>query len=170
MLDRLIDLLIQCVGWFVPFCVIDDFEKAIVLRFGRYHRTLEPGFHWLVPLEVERVISDNVVPRLLNLGAQSLTTQDGHQVVIGAIVTARIHDIKKSILDVENVDAAVQDSCYAEIASVVHAHTWDEMQAEGINEELRIACRKRAFGYGVEIMRVQASDLARCKTLRLIQA
>jgi hypothetical protein len=85
------------------------------------------------------------------------------------ILTARIHDIRKSLLEVENVDAAVQDSCYAEIARVVHEHSWAELQAESLNDELLRACRKRAFGFGIEIMRTQVSDLTRCKTLRLIQ-
>jgi len=169
MLDRLIDLVLQWVGFFVPFVVIDQFERGIVLRFGVFHRELDPGFHWIIPFEVERVITDNVVPRTLNLGAQSLTTRDGAQIVLGVILTARIHDIQKSILDVENVDTAVQDSCYAEIARVVHEHTWDELQAESLNDELLKACRKRAFSYGVEIMRTQVSDLTRCKSLRLIQ-
>jgi regulator of protease activity HflC (stomatin/prohibitin superfamily) len=169
MLDRLIDLLLQWVSFFVPFVVIDQFERAVVLRFGVMHRELDPGFHWIIPFEVERVIADNVVPRTMNLGAQSLTTKDGAQIVLGVIVTARIHDIQKSLLEVENVDTAVQDSCYAEVARVVHENTWEEMQAESINDELLKACRKRAFTYGVEIMRTQLSDLARCKTLRLMQ-
>jgi regulator of protease activity HflC (stomatin/prohibitin superfamily) len=170
MLDRLIELLLQWIGFFIPFCVIDQFEQAVVLRFGRLSRVLGPGFHWLIPFEVERVIADNVVPRTMNLGAQSLTTKDGQSIVLGVIVTARIHDIQKAILEVENVDTAVQDSCYAEVARVVHEHTWEEMQAESINDDLLKACRRRAFSYGVEIMRTQASDLTRCKTLRLISA
>jgi regulator of protease activity HflC (stomatin/prohibitin superfamily) len=170
MFDRVIDLLLQWIGFFIPFVVIDQFEEAVVLRFGVMHRKLMPGFHWVIPFEVERVIADNVVPRTMNLGAQSLTTKDGAQIVLGVIITARIHDIAKSVLEVENVDGAVQDSCYAEVARVVHEHTWDEMQAESINDDLLKACRKRAFGYGVEIMRTQLSDLARCKTLRLISA
>jgi regulator of protease activity HflC (stomatin/prohibitin superfamily) len=168
MLDRLIDLLLQWVGFFRFWEIIDHYERAVVLRLGHFHRELDPGFHWIWPFNVERVIADNVVPRTMNLGAQSLTSKDGHQIVLGVIVTARIHDIQKAILDVENVDAAVQDSCYAEVARVVHEHTWDEMQAEGINDELLKACRKRAFTYGVEIMRTQVSDLARSKTMRLI--
>lgn len=169
MLDRLIDLLLQWVGWLVPFTVIDAFERAVVLRLGKFNRELPPGFHWIIPFEVDRVISDNVVPRTINLSAQSLTTSDGAQIVIGVIVTARIHDIQKALLEVETVDEALQDSCYAEIARVVHEHTWEELQADSINDALQKACRKRAFTYGVEILRAQVSDLARCKSLRLIQ-
>lgn len=169
MLDRLIDLLLQWVDWFVPFAVVDAFERAVVLRLGVFRRELAPGFHWVMPFGIDRVIADNVVPRTLNLAAQSLTTSDGSQIVIGVIVTARIHDIQKALLEVETVDEALQDSCYAEIARVVHEHTWEELQADSINDALLKACRKRAFTYGVEILRAQVSDLARCKSLRLIQ-
>jgi regulator of protease activity HflC (stomatin/prohibitin superfamily) len=170
MLDRLIDLILQWVGWFVPFLVVDAFEQAVVLRLGNYHRTLGPGFHWIIPFGVERAITDNVVPRTRNLGPQSLTTQDRCLIVLAAVVTLRIHDIRKSVLEVEDVDDAVSDSCYAEIAAVVHRHTWEELQGDDIGDELLRACRKRAFQYGVEVMRVQLSDRAKTRTYRLMQS
>ena len=169
MLDRLIDLLLQWVSFFVPFVVIDDFERGVVLRFGRFNRVLEPGFHWIVPFEVDRVLVDNVVPRTMNMGAQSLTTSDGVQVALGLILTCRIHDIRKALLEVEGVDDAVRDCCYAEVGGIVHQHTWQEMQVEEINEDMLRACRRRAFQYGVEVMRVQISDLAKTRTYRLMQ-
>jgi regulator of protease activity HflC (stomatin/prohibitin superfamily) len=169
MLDRLIDLILQWVEWLLPFAVIDQFERGVVLRLGVFQRLVEPGFHWVVPFGIDRVLTDNVVPRTHNLGAQSLPTKDGHMIVLSAVVTLRIHDVKKAILEVEHVDDAVKDSCYAEIATVVHRHTWDEIQGgEDIADELLRACRKRAFQYGVEVMRVQLSDLAKTRTYRLM--
>ena len=167
MFDRLFDIILQFLDLFRFWEVVDQYERGIVLRLGKFQRELDPGVHLLIPFGVDRAIKDNVVPRTMNLGAQSLTTADGVQVVIGVVVTARIHDIQKSILEVETVDEAVVDACYAETASVVHGHTWEQLQAGDIDEKLRQACRKRAWSYGVEIMRTQISDLSRCRSLRL---
>ena len=167
MFDRIIDLLLQWVGWFVPFVVIDQFERAVVLRFGHYHRKLEPGFHWIIPLEVEKVLADNVVPRTANLTTQSLVTKDGKLVVLGAVVTARIEDIVAATLEVEGVDDALQDSCYGAIGTLVAASTWEEVCREEFAHELTKACRKPARKFGIDIMRVQLSDLTLAKTLRI---
>lgn len=169
MLDRLIDLLLQWISFFIPFVVIDQFERGVVLRFGRFNRELEPGFHWIIPFEVERVIVDNVVPRTVNLGSQSLTTKDGKIVVVGGVVTARIRDIQKSTLEVEGVDDALQDSCYGAIGSLVAAHSWEEVQNEAFSETLTKACRRQAWRFGIEIDRVQLSDLSLASALRLHQ-
>lgn len=169
MLDRLIDLFVQSLQLFQFWAIVTDFERGVVLRFGVFHRELGPGFHWLIPFAVEDLLVDNVVPRTMNLGAQSLTTKDGAQIGLGIIITARINDVRKAILEVEHLDDAVRDSCYAEVAHVVHSHTWDELQSDDVDDELLKACRKRARSYGVEVMRVQLSDLAKTRTYRLMQ-
>lgn len=169
MFERLIDLLLQSIAFFIPFVVIDHFEEAVVLRFGKYHRTLVAGFHWIIPFQVERVIADNVVPRTVNLQAQSLTTHEGRMVMVAGVVTAAIRDIKKSTLEVEGVDHALQDSCYGAIGSLVAAASWEQVQHPDFSEELTKACRKQAWRFGIEIQRVQLSDLTLSKTLRIVQ-
>jgi regulator of protease activity HflC (stomatin/prohibitin superfamily) len=169
MFERLLDLILQSIAFFIPFVVIDQFEEAVVLRFGKFHRTLGPGFHWIIPFQIERGISDNVVPRTLNLQAQSLTTKEGRMVMVAAVVTASIRDIQKATLEVEGVDHALQDSCYGAIGMLVAAATWEEVQSADFSEALTKACRKQAWRFGIEIQRVQLSDLTLSKTLRIMQ-
>jgi membrane protease subunit HflK len=166
-LDRLIDLILQSLSFLVPFAVVDQYEEAIVLRFGKFHRQLEPGFHWIWPLRVERVILDNVVPRTVNLGAQSLTTLDGKSIVVAGVVTARIRDVKKATLEVESVDHALRDSCYGAIGMHVSGNTWAHLCTEESSEALSKACLKLAWRYGIEIEKVQLSDLTYSKSLAL---
>ncbi|AEJ61951.1 HflK protein [Spirochaeta thermophila DSM 6578] len=40
--------------FFTSFFVVDQTEEAVVLRFGRYHRTVGPGLHWKLPLGIDR--------------------------------------------------------------------------------------------------------------------
>jgi regulator of protease activity HflC (stomatin/prohibitin superfamily) len=167
MLDKLIDLFVQFLSAFRFIYVVDEYEQGVVLRMGRFHRELQPGWHLVWPFYIERVIVDNVVPRTMNMGTMSLTTRDGVQVGIGIIATARIHNIQKALLGVESVDDAMRDVCYAEVAKTVHTHSWEELQSEDINDVMLRACRPRAFSYGVEIIRVQISDLTKGKSLFL---
>jgi len=170
MFDRLIDLILGSLQAFVFFVVIDEYEKGVILRLGRYHRTIEPGFHFIAPLFIDRVLADTVVPTTKVLGTQSLTTQDGISVVLEAVVTYRTHDVKRLLLEVENAEAAMRDACYGVISRAVTYAQWDDLRTEAFTEQLTKAVRKRAFGFGIEVQAVQLGDLARSKSIRLWQA
>lgn len=170
MFDRLIDILLQFIDLFRFFIVIDEFERAVVLRLGRYHKSLEPGLHFMLPFNVDNAIVDNVVPRTVNLGAQGLTTKDGKTITLSAVVTAQIRDIRKATLEVERVNDALTDSCYATIGDLVIAHDWEDVRKPEFSDTLLKACRKQAFRYGIEILRVQLTDLTPSRALRLFQA
>lgn len=167
MFERILDKLMEAVQFFMFWVVIRDYERAVVLRFGRYHRTLKPGFHWVWPLGIEDALHDNIVPRTVSLSAQSLTTRDNKQIVVSAVVTASISDIKKALLKVEGVDHALMDACYAAIAQSVSRADWSTLATEEFGEALTEACRLQAGQYGVEIERVQLADLSMCKSIRL---
>lgn len=169
MFDRLIELLAQFGQWFLPFTVIDHFERGVVLRLGTYHRTLEPGFHWMWPFGIERAIADNVAWRTGTPGVQSLLTKDNKAISIRVVVTARITDIRTALLEVEGMDHAMMDSVSGAVAAYVSAHAWDEIIAEEAPNELAKACRRRAKTFGIEIDRVQLADLTPARAIRLLQ-
>ena len=169
MLDRLIDFLLSCIRLFEFWIVVDAYQKAVVLRFGRFHRELDPGLHWMVPFGIDRALTDSVVPRTINLGPQSLTTRDGRSVVVSAVVTCRVANIKQALLEVEGVNHAVRDASFAEIAGVVLRTDWERLSHADLGEELAAACHKRARKWGIEIIRVQLSDVALSRSLRLWQ-
>src|SRR6185295_11325301 len=103
MFDRLFDIVFQFLDLFKFWVVLDPFEQGVVLRLGKYQRTVSEGFHFVYPFNVDNVLVDNVVPRTINLGEQGLTTKDGKTITVSAVVTAKISDIRKALLDVEHV-------------------------------------------------------------------
>lgn len=167
MFDWLKDLLMAGYEWLVPFAVVEAYEEGVVLRFGKFHRTLSPGIHWVVPFGVERVITDEVVPRVINLNSQSLTTRDDKSVVVGGAVTLSILNIKKAMLNVKTVHQAVADSCCGVIGQAVHDSDWADLSGDKFIEELTGKCREYAKKYGISIERVQLTDLAKMRALRL---
>ena len=169
MFDRLFDFLAQVWQYLIPCVVVDQYERAVVLRWGKYHRTLEPGFHLRWPIG-EAVFSANVVANTSNLGAQSLTTSDGKAAVVSAIVTWKVNDIQKFLLEVEGQTEAVMDLAYGAIAEWVLAHPWDEICRKDASERITRLVRRRSAEYGIEIVRVQLSDVAQCRSVRLWNA
>ena len=64
-------------GLFQFWTIVDQYERGVVLRLGKYLRTIEPGFHWLLPLGIDRAILHEVILTTRQLDEQSLTTYDG---------------------------------------------------------------------------------------------
>lgn len=167
MLDRLISLAQQLVGLFRFAAVVNDYEAGVVLRLGHFHRKLGPGFHFMLPFGIEQVYTDNCVPSTLSLGPQSLTTRDGVSVVVSGIVTWRIHDIRKMLLEVEDAESVLTDSAYGLIGDSVRAAEWAEVQAPEFAAALTSVIRQKAFRWGIKVSAVQLSDVSRSKSLRL---
>ena len=161
------DLLVAWYEWLIPFTVIDAYEEAVVLRLGKYDRNLDPGFHLIIPFGIERAISDEVVTRVVNLSSQSLTTLDGVPVVVGGAVTMSIFNIKKAMLSVKTVQQAIADSCCGVIGQSVRGTRWDNLTSDEFNQELTRRCHEYAKKYGITIERVQLTDLAKMRALRL---
>lgn len=168
MLDRLIELIIQFLGLFKFWHVVDPYEEALVLRLGKLHRHLLCGPHWIIPFGVERTLDEHVVPAVRVLENESATTLDGKSIGFRAVVTYRVRDIEKVLLEVEDGNHAVVDACAGEVARVLRESTWAEINTVEFLDKVTAAARKRGFRFGVEIMSIQFTALVLCRSIRLM--
>lgn len=170
MFDRLVDFVVQFADLFRFWVVLNPYEQGVLLRLGRFVRVVEPGLHFIWPFHVDHLIYQSVVPTTHSLGNESITSKDGKGVGFHAIITYKIHDIEKAMLEVSDTDHAVRDACAGEIGRVLRDHDWrDIIGSAEILDKLTAACRKRGFRYGIEIMSVQLAGLALVKSIRLMQ-
>ena len=157
--DRLIDLIVEFLEFFRFCTIVDAYQQAVVLRLGKYHKILEPGWHFLIPCYIDKALPATVVTNTTKLGSQSLTTKDDKSVVLAAVVTWEVRDIKKYLLSVEGDKEAMEDTAYGSIATYVLSHNWSELITQTAMDEITATVRKKAFKYGIEIQLVQFSDL-----------
>jgi regulator of protease activity HflC (stomatin/prohibitin superfamily) len=170
MFDRLVELLIQFADLFRFWKILDPYEQGVLIRLGKFVRIVEPGLSWIYPFGVDSVMHESVVPTTHSLGNESIITKDGKGVGYHAVVTYRIRDIKKAMLEISDTDHAVRDACSGEVGRVFREHNWcDIIGSEAFLDELTSACRKRGWRYGIEIMSIQLAGLALVKSIRLMQ-
>ena len=170
MFGKLIDFLVSVLDLFRFWTVIDPFELGIVLRLGRYSRTIKPGFHLLWPLAIEEVLSENVVPTTTNLSEQVLTCRDGVSIVAATMVRWSISDVRKTLLEVEDADEVLEDTCYGQTTKIIASLTWDEVieSVTDLEEKLLSAMRRRSHKWGIKVHEVSFTDLAKAKVLRVV--
>ena len=170
MLDRVIHLVTEFAYLFRIFTVIRDYERAVVLRAGKYHRTLGPGAHWVLPLAVDEVICETVTPRTTNLPKQTLETSDGVQVTLSWIVRWRVVDIRKFLLESPEHSEIMLDSTLGAVSEVVGKYTYDELHRGRVRKVLLRRVRDNASVWGIRVQSIQLQDRARSQLLRWISA
>jgi len=167
MLERLVEFIIDILGAFVFWAILQPYERGVLIRLGSFKRTLGPGIHWVIPFYIDNVETDNVVPTTSNLLAQSLQTRDGVAVVVSVVITYAIRDIKKVLLEVENADDVLADSTYALVGRAISNSNYDDICRPEFAESIFKEIRRAAFSWGIEVRNIGFADLAKAKSLRL---
>lgn len=168
MLERALEWLERLADRLRFAVVLNEWERGVVLRLGRHHRTIGPGFHWVLPFGVDQVVQDAVCTTVTKLSPQSLTTSDGHNVVVAATVTWEVSDVETLLLRVAHRDHALLDSAPSVIAALVRRTAWDALFSEEFAGEVTKKVRARAKRYGLHVQEVALRDCVRTRTLRLI--
>lgn len=167
MFDRIFEIVQWLAESLLFFVVIEPFEGGILTRLGKYKRVLDPGFHWVFPFHIDKVWHEHVTPRTEHLTGLATTTSDGHEIGFDAVVTWKIHDIRKALLEVTDLKDALADSCAGQIGTTLTESDWASIREGKTVEKLSNVCRKRGWKWGVEILEVQLSGVTRVKNIRL---
>ena len=157
MFDTLIQWIKDSIESLKPWVIINTFERGVAISFGKFTRVLQPGIHWIVPFGFTDVFVDNVVWRTTDLGVQSLMTKDQRTITLRAVVTSRIKNIEKAILEVEGVDDALKDACSGAIGQYVSTTTSTGTDRDTISNTGENLARSRKVSG-------RASDFTRIRT------
>ena len=127
----------------------------------------EPKLHWKLPI-FDTIIEHGSVWTTHSMPAQSLTTKDGKDIVVKGIIKYRVVDMKVFALEVWDAVDAISDMAQGIIFDIVKDKTWDELQHEDLKRDISRKARAEAKRWGIEIETVTLSDLAKIKSIRLL--
>jgi regulator of protease activity HflC (stomatin/prohibitin superfamily) len=169
MLEKLIDLLAGVWSSLRPYEVVEAYNRGVVLRFGRYSRTLQPGIHWKWPL-AEDVVSVIACITTLPLAPQTLTTQDDVGVVVAAVVKYEITKPESYVTEIWDQRDVLADVTMGAVRQAVVAMKYADLIANPPEDRIIELVRKAVNRYGFKVHAITFTDLGRVRSLRLIQA
>jgi membrane protease subunit HflK len=111
--------------------IIQAPERGVVLRFGRYVDTLEPGLHirWPQPIEFVEVVNVEVVHSIEHKAA--MLTQDENIVDVQLAVQYKIKDVKDYKFKVLGPEVTLQQATESAVRAVIGKNTMDFVITEG---------------------------------------
>jgi len=147
---------------------VNEFEHGVILRFGKYKKTVEAGMVWKIPFFDNVMLCRNTVTTM-GIKNQSLTTVDGLEVTIEAIVKYKISNAKKFLLEVYDADDAINDITQSKIKELVNLSTWEELRNLK-DSETKDLIQKESTEWGIKIYYVTITDLVRTRCYKLINS
>ncbi len=168
LVEKLIDFVVGLYRFLIFWCVLNDDEVGLIRRLGKYHRDLDHGLNWKWPI-IETVESVTSALDSTMLREQSLTTLDGKQVTLRGVITYRIVNAKKYILDVATTISVVNDVGCCVIAEMVPELTADQvLRGDSFSKELLRRVRLRSKKWGIDVDSVGLADRVQARTYRFI--
>ena len=127
------------------FYQIDQQERAVVLRFGKYYDTVQPGLQWNPPL-IDEVIKVNTTKVRSATFREIMLTQDENIVEVKMSVQYVIDDPTKFVLKVREPERSLQHAAQSALRHVVGDTSMDLVLTEG-RERIAIDVRDRLQSY-----------------------
>jgi regulator of protease activity HflC (stomatin/prohibitin superfamily) len=141
--------------------VVNQWEKAVLLRFGRFRGLREPGVFWMIPVvdTVTTFVDQRV--RATDVTAESALTRDTVPVNVDAIVFWLVWDAEKAILEVESFYDAIYLASQTALREAIGRHDLAEMitEREKLGQQLQQILDEKTNPWGITVQSVEIRDV-----------
>ena len=138
--------------------IIKQYERAIILRLGRYHRQVGPGVQTRIPF-VDGVLVVDVREKVREFKAERMLTKDNVPVTIDAILRYRIIEdrARDAILNVENFNQMIQQVSQTTLRNNIGSSVFQDIlsKREEVNQHIKSVIAGEASNWGIEVTGVE---------------
>jgi len=141
--------------------IVKQWQKAVILRFGKITKITEAGLHFKTPL-IESVILVDLRTQTLEMERQVAITKDNISIGIDAVVFMKIEDAQKFVLNIEDYRSAVTKYAQASMRDLVGKYSLNDLltsRAE-IAQSLKAKVDELAKAWGIDVTNVEIQDIS----------
>ena len=141
--------------------IASQWEKAVVLRFGKFRALKGPGMFWIVPImdSIPSWIDGRVM--VTPFAAQKTLTKDTVPVDVDAVLFWVVWDAEKAALEVKNYEAAVDWAAQTALRDIIGRMVLADILTgrSTIDQELQKVIDERTTPWGVTVQSVEIRDI-----------
>lgn len=140
--------------------ILPEWERGVVLRFGRFVDVRGPGLIILVPF-IERIIKTDIRTITMDIKPQDVISKDNISLQVDAVVYFRVVSPEEAITKVEDYYFATSQLAQTTMRSIVGQFQMDEIleHRDKINLRLQEILDKATDPWGVKISAVELKQI-----------
>jgi regulator of protease activity HflC (stomatin/prohibitin superfamily) len=141
--------------------IADQWEKAVVLRMGKYNGLKGPGLFVIIPI-IDRVINyiDQRI-RVTDFKAEQTLTKDTVPVNVVAVLYWTVWDVEKAALEVQEYNAAIEYIAQTGLRDIIGKHELAELlqDREKIASNLQVVLDENTTPWGITCQNVGIKEI-----------
>lgn len=140
--------------------IINEYERAVVLRLGKFHKVKGPGLIILIPV-IDKMRKIDLRTVTLDVPPQEVITRDNVSIRVSAVVYFRVMDPDKAFLQVEDYYYATSQLSQTTLRSICGQAELDEILAERekLNLKLQEILDAETEPWGVKVSKVEIKEI-----------
>ncbi|MCD6433736.1 MAG: paraslipin [Sulfurimonas sp.] len=142
--------------------IVPQAHAYVVERLGKYNKTLEGGFHIIIP--VLDSISSKLTKQeqIINIPQQSVITRDNVNINVDGIVFIQVEDAKKATYGIVDFKNALSNLSTTTLRAEIGQLALDETLSsrDSLNRKILQAIDEASSKWGVKTMRVELRDIS----------
>ena len=140
---------------------INEYQRGILFRLGKFDKVLGPGWHLVFPIFYSYRKVD-IRTKTVDVPEQEAITKDNVSIRINAVLYYKIFDAAKSVLAVENFNYAVSQLAQTTMRNIVGSVSLDELlsEREKLSSEICKIVDEETDPWGIKVENVELKDVA----------
>ena len=140
--------------------IVRQYEKGIVLRFGKFHALADSGLTFIMPF-TDSIVRVDMREQVITVPPQKLITKDNVTVEVDAVVYYKVVDPMKSQFEVQDFGYACTTLAQTNLRNLIGDRTLDEtlVARDMINSNLRHVLDEATNNWGVKATRVEVQKI-----------
>lgn len=148
--------------------IVHQSYQVIVERVGKYHKTLDTGIHFILPIFDRTLRPISIKERVADFPPQPIITKDNVTMSIDTVVYFQVTDPKIFTYGVENPISAIENLTATTLRNIVGELELDETltSRDTVNNKMRAILDEATDPWGIKINRVELKNIDPPKAIR----
>ncbi|MDD7885731.1 slipin family protein [Flavivirga sp. 57AJ16] len=151
--------------------IVYEYKRAPKFRFGKYIKTLQPGFRWIIPIvDTIQIVDIRVIT--INIVSQEVMTEDNVPCSIDGVLFFKINDPERAVLEVEEYKFAITQLAQAALRDVCGKVELDTIlsKREEMGKNIKSIVEIETKEWGIAINDVKIKDIQLPENMRRMMA
>ena len=142
------------------FRVINQYERGIILTFGKYSSTKGPGLNWIIPV-AQTITKVDMRLSAIDIPQQEAMTKDNVPVGINGVVYFKVETAETAVLEIQNYKNAISQYAQAALRDVIGSVELDAllMERDKVADEIKKIVDKATAGWGLNVAEIKIQDI-----------